>query len=92
MSENPLERKARDVYRSGRYASIGLELGVSVVIGLLMGRWVEQRWDLAPWGVLIGIGLGFAAAIRSISRTLASLADEKDVKNNAKNISEDDGG
>ncbi|MEE2757557.1 MAG: AtpZ/AtpI family protein [Myxococcota bacterium] len=81
MSENPLERKARDVYRSSRYASIGLELGVSVVIGLLLGRWVEQQWDVAPWGVLLGISLGFAAAIRSISRTLASLAKENDVKN-----------
>ena len=37
MSKNPIEEKARDLYRSGRYASIGLELGVSVVIGILSG-------------------------------------------------------
>lgn len=92
MTENPLERKARDVYRSSRYASIGLELGVSVVIGLLIGRWAEQTWDLAPWGVLFGIGLGFAAAIRSISRTLTSLAQENDSKNEPAIERQDDDG
>ena len=92
MTENPLERKARDVYRSSRYASIGLELGVSVVIGLLIGRWAEQTWDLAPWGVLCGIGLGFAAAIRSISRTLTSLAQENDSKNKPAIERQDDDG
>ena len=77
MSENPIERKAREVYRASRYASIGLELGVSVAIGLFIGRWVDGQFNSEPW-VLGGLCLGFAAAIRSISRTLMAL----DVENN----------
>lgn len=79
MSENPIERKAREVYRASRYASIGLELGVSVAIGLFIGRWVDGHLNSDPWGLLGGLCLGFAAAIRSISRTLMAL----ELENNA---------
>jgi F0F1-type ATP synthase assembly protein I len=78
VRKNPIEEKARDLYRSGRYASIGLELGVSVVLGMLLGRWVDGQLETQPWGLLIGLGLGFTAAVRSISRTLAMLAEENE--------------
>ena len=48
-----------------------------MVIGTLGGWWADSHLDSSPWGLLIGMGLGIAAAIRSISRTLKQLsADE----------------
>ena len=78
MNRRRIEEKSREFYRTARYASIGLELGVSVTIGLLIGWWVDIEYGYGPWGLLIGLGLGFTAAIRSIARTLKSLAAESE--------------
>jgi len=83
--ENPIEKKARSFYRMARYSSIGLELGVSVVIGLLIGWWIDIKFDCGPWGLLGGLGVGFAAAIRSIARTLNELAEEEAAEEARKN-------
>ena len=73
-----IEEKTRAVYRGARYSSIGLELGVSVVIGMAMGYWVDSKFETEPIGLLAGMGLGFVAAFRSIRRTLKILeAEEK---------------
>ena len=71
-----LEEKTKAVYRSARYSSIGLELGVSVIIGMAMGYWVDSKFDSDPIGLFVGMGLGFAAAFRSIRRTLQILEAE----------------
>ena len=88
MTRRPIEQKARSVYRAARYSSIGLELGVSVVIGMLMGLWADGKLDSSPWGVIAGIALGFVAAIRSIRRTLQALLKEDQEQAEAPN---DDG-
>jgi len=80
LSKGPIETKAREAYRSARYASIGLELGVSVVLGMLLGYWVDGKLETSPWGLLVGLGLGITAAARSIARTLAALAKEEEDK------------
>jgi|GEM_PF-1596571 len=80
-----LEDKTKAVYRSARYSSIGLELGVSVVIGMSMGYWVDSKFDTDPIGLLCGMGLGFAAAFRSIRRTLKILEAENLQSSNGHN-------
>ncbi|MBM4291810.1 MAG: AtpZ/AtpI family protein [Deltaproteobacteria bacterium] len=59
------------VWAGARYASVGLEFGLSVVIGYLAGAWLEGRYGFAPWGSLGGVVLGFAAAVRSLLRLAA---------------------
>jgi len=49
---------------SARITSISLEL----VIPVLVGYWLDQRWGTHPWLVLVGAGLGFAAATLSLMR------------------------
>jgi len=74
---DPIEKKTSELYRTARYSSIGIELGISVVIGVLGGWWVDGQLDSSPWGLLIGMALGITAAIRSISRTLRQLSQEE---------------
>jgi F0F1-type ATP synthase assembly protein I len=45
------------------YVGLGFEIVVPIVLGLLAGWWLDERWGTGPWlmmaGVLLGIGAGF---------------------------------
>ena len=88
-SYDPIEKKTRKLYRTARYSSIGIELGISVVIGLIGGWWIDGKLESSPWGMFIGLGLGFVAAIRSISRTLQQLSVEESESGQEKNVEEE---
>ena len=50
------------------YSSMGLELGLSVVVGFWLGSWMDGVFDTAPW-LLFVFGLaGIVAGYRSIYR------------------------
>lgn len=55
-------------------AGLGLQFGAAIVVCVLVGNWIDKRYGSAPWGVLIGAGVGFAAGFYSIFR--AAKADE----------------
>ncbi len=48
--------------------SIGIELVVSVIIGLVAGAWLDRRFGTTPWLTLVGIIIGSAAGFRSLIR------------------------
>ena len=88
MTPKELEEKAREAYKSARFASMGIELGVSVLLGLLGGWWLDIQFDCRPWLLLSGIIVGFAAGIRSIVRTLRIFSREADGEKQAINDDE----
>ena len=45
-------------------------LVVPPVIGVFVGRWLDQRYHTAPWLLLVFLLLGFGTGIRLIVRTL----------------------
>lgn len=50
-----------------RYGNIGLELFLSVVVGFLLGRWVDRHWLAGHgWGTAVGTALGLYAGFRSL--------------------------
>ncbi len=69
------EAEARDraegkkmLKEAGSYGAIGLEFGISVVIGYFIGNWLDQRLGTVPWLTLVFIGFGVASAARSLVR------------------------
>lgn len=64
----PYAAKSRDYYRSLSASSVGIELAVSVMIGLFFGRWLDGRIGTAPWMMILFLCLGFTAGLRSIYR------------------------
>jgi F0F1-type ATP synthase assembly protein I len=50
-------------------ASVGIELALSTVIGLLGGRWLDSKLHTDPWLMLVGLVLGVVAGFRSLIRT-----------------------
>ena len=47
----------------GRFVGIGLQVAVGVGLGVLVGRWLDNRYGWAPWGLLIGVMLGLASGM-----------------------------
>ena len=68
---DPAARRARKVYNGLSASSVGLELGVSVIIGLLAGYFLDQRLGSGPWLMLLFLGFGFAAGFRGVLRAVA---------------------
>ncbi len=69
----------RSFYRElGRYGALGIEMSISVVIGMAIG-WYLDRWlGTAPWLMVVWIGFGFAAGVRSLYRAAIQAQREAD--------------
>lgn len=54
----------------GGPGTLGIEIVLSVAVGLLGGSWLDKRFGSSPWFTLIGLAYGLAAAGRAIYRAL----------------------
>jgi ATP synthase protein I len=64
----------------GKYSALGLEMAISVVIGMAIGYYLDKWLGTSPWLTILWIGLGFAAGVRSLYR--AAVQSDKDLKKN----------
>ena len=48
--------------------TIGLELGLSVLVGIAGGRWLDGELGTEPWLQWIGLAIGLAAGTLSFYR------------------------
>ncbi|MCU0662746.1 MAG: AtpZ/AtpI family protein [Myxococcota bacterium] len=73
------KRETRElVQQVSRYATVGLEMGLSVALCVVAGRYLDNRLNTAPWFVLAGIGLGLATAGRCLYRAAKRASKEFD--------------
>ena len=40
------------------FAHVGFELAVTIMAGLVIGYWADNRWETAPWLMLAGLVFG----------------------------------
>jgi ATP synthase protein I len=45
-----------------------MEAVLSILIGAGFGWWVDRELGTDPWGVVVGLGIGFAAFVRRLLR------------------------
>jgi len=58
-------REKGRLYRSYMHSSVsGLEVGVGIAVGALIGLWCDRRFGISPWGVLGGTVVGMIHAAR----------------------------
>jgi len=50
--------------------TVGLEVVLSIALGLFGGAWLDKKFSTAPWLTVIGLAYGVAAAGRAIYRAL----------------------
>lgn len=51
-----------------RFSAVGIEMGFSVVIGLLMGIYLDKYFKTDPWLTIIFLLFGLAASFKVILR------------------------
>jgi ATP synthase protein I len=67
---DPIAHKSRTAYNALSASSIGLEIGLSVAIGLLIGWWLDQHLGTQPWLMLLWLVFGCVAAFRGVMRAI----------------------
>ncbi|MFV1956509.1 MAG: AtpZ/AtpI family protein [bacterium] len=64
--------KGRRFYHLLKFSSLGLEMGAAVVIGLLIGIFLDRKFGTDPWLTLLFTILGFVAAARALIKVVRS--------------------
>ena len=62
----------------GKYSALGLEMALSVVIGMGIGYYLDRWLGTGPWLTVVWMALGFAAGVRSLYR--AAVRSGKDLE------------
>jgi ATP synthase protein I len=69
-SAAPSARNGRRVFDYLSSSSVGLELGISVILGVLFGYWLDLKLGTQPWMMLLFLVLGFVAGMRGVMRAV----------------------
>lgn len=61
---------------SGQAFRLSSEMLAAIIVGVLLGLGVDRLFGIAPWGILAGVFLGFAAGVLNVARAMkAQQAD-----------------
>ncbi len=67
------EDRKRLYKRVMRYSAVGLEMGFSVAIGVVIGYYLDRYFHSGPWLTLIFLILGVVAGFRSLFSLMKDL-------------------
>jgi ATP synthase protein I len=67
-SAAPLAATTRGYWRAMSATSVGLEMAVAVIIGIVFGSWLDGRLGTTPWMLILFLCFGFAAGMKGVFR------------------------
>ncbi|MFO7496384.1 MAG: AtpZ/AtpI family protein [Desulfobacterales bacterium] len=56
----------RTIRELAYYSSLGLQVALSIFLGLFAGIFLDRSFNTHPWLMLVFLGLGIAAGFRNI--------------------------
>ncbi|MGD9906718.1 MAG: AtpZ/AtpI family protein [Vicinamibacterales bacterium] len=65
---------ARTLRTIGQLSTIGLAFVFALVMGFAGGYWLDRAAGTAPWFSLLGFGVGLAAGILNVVRTMRAVS------------------
>ncbi|HTM22951.1 MAG TPA: AtpZ/AtpI family protein [Kofleriaceae bacterium] len=68
QSQQRIQKQVREVVTSMSPSAVGIELALSVLLGLAIGWWIDGRLGTAPLFTLMFLGFGLAAGFRAVWR------------------------
>ena len=70
------EDKGKLIKQVASYSTLGLEMGLSVAVGVGIGYYLDKWLNTEPWFLIIFIIFGVAAGFRSLYRAAKRLQKE----------------
>lgn len=70
----------RDPFQLNKYAEltgIGIEMAASMVLPVVLGIYLDHRFESSPWGVLIGVFLGMVSMALKLYKVAVSSNRKK---------------
>ncbi|CAN5921604.1 hypothetical protein BH11MYX3_BH11MYX3_09330 [soil metagenome] len=67
---DPAARNGKRAFDALSQSSVGLELGLSVIIGLLFGYFLDAKLQTGPWLMLLFLVFGLIAGFRGVLRAV----------------------
>ncbi len=64
----------------GRGFRLASELLAAMIVGPVLGLGVDKLADTSPWGLLLGIFVGFAAGVRNVAAAMKDNGADKTAK------------
>lgn len=88
MSDPENENKKGDPFllAFGIYGAIGFQLASTVIGGLMLGDWLDKKWDTTPWLTVAGIAIGSIGGFYNLIRLLTWNQSRKEKKGDEKTI------
>ncbi len=71
------ENQQKWIRGAGQASSIGLVLVVAIVIGYVIGSWLDKKLGTAPWLMFIFTLLGIIAGFIQVFRIASQLSKEE---------------
>jgi ATP synthase protein I len=68
--DDSASKRTRNFYHALSASSVGLELGVAVILALLGGMWLDTQLGTEPWFMLLGLVIGLIAGFRNVMRAI----------------------
>lgn len=62
----------------GSYGSVGIEIALSVILGLFAGQWLDKKLGTNGWLTFVGLAYGIAAGGRALYRVLKKANKESE--------------
>ena len=85
----PSTEAQRERSTAARYAGVGLQFAITLLVGLGLGTWLDRKFGTAPVFLYLGVFLGAGAAFYSMYRQLmANLERDEAAKRARKGTSE----
>ncbi len=84
MRRKEKENKVSRWYGYLKYSSIGLEMGLSVGAGALIGYWLDSKLGTKPWMFVFWFFCGLVASFRSLFKLAKKYMKNSELKNENK--------
>ena len=77
----PSDKERRERSAAVKFAGVGLQFAVTILVSLWLGTWLDRKFGTAPVFLYVGVFLGAGAAFYSMYRqVMANLEREEQAK------------
>jgi F0F1-type ATP synthase assembly protein I len=79
VSDDKGKDKVQNYYQEfAPFLTLGFQLAAAVILFLLIGHWIDNRYNITPIGKLVGVLVGSIGGFVNFFKTVASFnKDEK---------------